>query len=282
MRIRIKSMNRIGWNVLVLAAAVTVLGVAGPAVAQDYSSLEIIEGQGVGDVVTLGMTRAEIILVADNGNCDTADSCSFRLSPDTAALTVSFDASDRVDYITINQGGIFEEYRWSTTAGATDYMSPEEVAALYPGSVIESGYPWDYVNAQDYGYTYGNSITCSYVGCTESSIHYVYWATEPVAQEFSLELEASYDAGTLSLDFTIGTPASAYWVNYMILITPTVQLIPLWTKPLPVNDPPFELQTISIPLASGQGYVGIWSALYTTEGQEVKVITWVDTGIGTP
>jgi len=98
------------------------------------------------------------------------------------------------------------------------------------------------------------------------------------AAEFTLELDASYSEGTLSLDFTVGTPEPATWINYAVLITPTIQLVHLWTTPLPVIDPPFALQTISFPFTSGQGYVGIWSAFYTLDGQEAKILSWVDTG----
>ena len=98
----------------------------------------------------------------------------------------------------------------------------------------------------------------------------------PLAKaDFTLELDASYDGSILSLDYTIGTPEPATWANYLILIEPTVQVIPLWTVSLPVIDPPISFP-ISFSLPS-MGLIGIWTGLFTAEGAQVVDIAWVDT-----
>lgn len=94
--------------------------------------------------------------------------------------------------------------------------------------------------------------------------------------EFSLELDAAYDAGTLSLDFAIGTPRSATWANYLILTYPRVQIVPLWTISLPAVEPPMEFP-ISFPFPS-MGWIGIYTGLFTTEGVRTVELAWVDTG----
>jgi len=93
---------------------------------------------------------------------------------------------------------------------------------------------------------------------------------------FILELDASYGAGYLSLDYTIGTPEPAVWRNYLYLTYPAIQVIPLWAISLPVIDPPFDLP-ITFPFPS-VGLVGTWTGLFTAEGPQVVKFGWVDTG----
>ena len=95
---------------------------------------------------------------------------------------------------------------------------------------------------------------------------------------FTLDVEASHEAGTLSLTFTVGAPAPATWANYAVLTEPTITIVPLWTVPLPVLDPPQQIP-ISFPLPS-LGLVGIWTGLFTVEGAEAIDLAWVDTGAG--
>jgi len=99
-------------------------------------------------------------------------------------------------------------------------------------------------------------------------------AREPAAG-FTLDLDASYAGGTLSLAFTLGTPEPAVWVNYFVLTSPTVQFIPLWTFPLPVIDPPFDIP-IALPFPS-IGWVGVLTSLFTAEGRQAVDLVWVDT-----
>ena len=93
--------------------------------------------------------------------------------------------------------------------------------------------------------------------------------------EFILDLDASYESGILSLDFTISTLEPATWANYVILTDPTVQIIPLWTVPLPVIYPPFDIP-IAFPFPI-LGLVGIWTDLFTTEGKQAVELVWVET-----
>ena len=96
--------------------------------------------------------------------------------------------------------------------------------------------------------------------------------------EFTLELDASHGEGTLNLNFALGTPEEALWANCLILTYPAFQVIPLWSVPLPVIDPPIDLP-ISFPLPSGLGTVGIWTGLFTVEGAQAVDLEWVHTGI---
>ena len=93
---------------------------------------------------------------------------------------------------------------------------------------------------------------------------------------FTLELLADYVSGDLRLYFTLGTLEPATWANCLILTYPTFQVIPLWSVPLPVIDPPIELP-ISFPLPSGLGTVVIWTGLFTSGGTQAVEMAWVDT-----
>ena len=92
---------------------------------------------------------------------------------------------------------------------------------------------------------------------------------------FTLEVDASYGGGTLSLDFTVGGTEPSTWANYLVLTAPTVRVIPLWTVSLPVINPPRGIP-IAFPLPS-VGRVGIWSGLFTAAGPQVTRLAWVET-----
>jgi len=94
--------------------------------------------------------------------------------------------------------------------------------------------------------------------------------------KFSLGLDAQYVAGSLSMDFSIGTIASATWGVYLVLTSPSVQIIPLFSVPLPAIYPPLDLP-IAFPFPD-LGSFGIFSALITAEGAEAVVLDWVTTG----
>ena len=94
--------------------------------------------------------------------------------------------------------------------------------------------------------------------------------------EFTLELDGSYEAGLLTMDFRIGSPEPATWKTYLVLTQPSVQVFPLWQAPLPALDPPFE-KSISFPLPS-LGQIILYSGLFTAEGLQVADLAWVDTG----
>ena len=97
------------------------------------------------------------------------------------------------------------------------------------------------------------------------------------AAEFTLDMVVSYSAGTLGLDFTLGTPEPAAWANYLALTFPSVQVIPLWTVSLPAIDPPMDIP-ISFPFPS-LGSIGIYTGLFTAGGAEAVILEWVDTGL---
>ena len=98
-------------------------------------------------------------------------------------------------------------------------------------------------------------------------------------QKFTLEMDASYAAGTLSMNFTIGKTSSwpTTWETYLILISPTVQVIPLWDIPLPAIHPPIDIP-ISFPFPS-LGWIGLYSNLYAKFSVQVMDLEWVDTGL---
>ena len=107
---------------------------------------------------------------------------------------------------------------------------------------------------------------CDYPACID----------ELICAEFTLELDASYSSSYMVLNYTIGTPESATWANYLVLTSPTVQVIPLWTISLPVLQPTYEIP-ISFPLPS-LGWVGIYTGLFTAEGAQAVKLVWVNTG----
>lgn len=94
--------------------------------------------------------------------------------------------------------------------------------------------------------------------------------------DYVVDVEASYAAGIFDLDFTLGTPAPATWAVYMILTTPSVQIIPLWSVSLPVLSPPITIP-ISFPYLSF-GWAGIWTGLFTAEGAQAMDLAWIDLG----
>ena len=97
--------------------------------------------------------------------------------------------------------------------------------------------------------------------------------TPDVISSFSLEMDASYAGGTLSLDFTLGTSEEATWATFAILTFPSVQVIPLWAAPLPIIEIPIEIP-VSFPYA-GSGMLGIFSGLITEEGIKASVLEWL-------
>ena len=81
--------------------------------------------------------------------------------------------------------------------------------------------------------------------------------------------------GTLSLDYTVGTPDEATWANYLILTHPTVQVIHLWTVSLPVIESPIFLP-ITFPFPQ-IGWVLILTELVSAEGIQVVEVALVAT-----
>lgn len=196
---------------LALAAATALTGaLAAPAEAAELpGDLQIVEGHGVGDVIGLGQSRASVIetldaLGANNGNCDYADSCSFRLSGDTAAVTAHFTSGDQVELITVVQGGVALDKRWETTAGVVDGMSATEVAALYPSSTLTTDNDGSHVVVAESGYTYHWSGGCYATGCSFRSWHEIYVpAGEELPDGSGLGLTGGYVGTTPEFQGTI-------------------------------------------------------------------------------
>ena len=93
---------------------------------------------------------------------------------------------------------------------------------------------------------------------------------------FTLELDAFYASGTLSLEFTLGVPYPAVWTVYLILLEPTVEFISVWSLPRPVIDPPV-VAAYSFPYPS-VGWVGVLTGLYVEGLPRALELAWVDTG----
>ncbi|MCB1245815.1 MAG: hypothetical protein KDB69_00955, partial [Acidimicrobiia bacterium] len=163
-----------------IALATIFTGATTASAAEPPSGSVIQEGVGVvtstgAGIVTLGMTRQQIAdgpAAATNGNCDVATTCSFRPFPDEAAFIVTFDSADKVKEIEVIQGSSSLDYYWPTAATGMviDFLSLQEVQALYPGSVIIG----DEVVDADLGYTYHSTLTCYAGFCSRFSYHIIY------------------------------------------------------------------------------------------------------------
>ncbi len=94
--------------------------------------------------------------------------------------------------------------------------------------------------------------------------------------EFTFDLAASYEAGTLSLDFTLGTPEPSVWSTYLVVTSPTITVFPIWTISLPTIYTPRDVP-VSFPLPS-MGWVGVYTTVTLDSGEEVYELEWVDTG----
>jgi hypothetical protein len=91
-----------------------------------------------------------------------------------------------------------------------------------------------------------------------------------------LEMDGSYDEGSLRIDFLLGSPDSSVWMTYLIVLSPTV-VVPLWQVPLPEIVPAAEIP-IDFALPS-LGWIGIYSFLYDWDGIQIDDFDWVNTGL---
>ncbi len=99
---------------------------------------------------------------------------------------------------------------------------------------------------------------------------------EYVGPYWTLDLDVSYDAGMLSLDFTLGAPEPAIWSAYLIFTEPTVGVVSLWSFPVPALVPPAQVP-LDFPFPS-LGLLGIYSHLSTGEGPQASELEWIFTG----
>lgn len=139
----------------------------------NVEDLQIIEGVGLGDVVTLGMTRDQIRQLAPGAGCESGSECTFKLSPETGAIKVHF-TNNKVDAIDLFQYGIFPDYLWSTTKGVTSLTPPDEVAATYENSVVEKYSVYTNIIAASYGYTFASYQTFGDIGSNRVVRHLIY------------------------------------------------------------------------------------------------------------
>ena len=94
--------------------------------------------------------------------------------------------------------------------------------------------------------------------------------------ELTFDLAASYESGLLSLDFSLGTPEPSVWSTYLVVTSPSIYVIPIWTISLPTIYPPLDVP-ISFPLPS-MGWVGVYTTITLDSGEETYDLEWVDTG----
>jgi len=92
---------------------------------------------------------------------------------------------------------------------------------------------------------------------------------------YILELDADYMYSYLILNYRIGNIESVTWTNYLILTSPSVQVIPLWSISLPAQYPPIDIP-ISFPFPS-LGLIGIYTGLYTAGSPQEVQLVWVNT-----
>ena len=93
---------------------------------------------------------------------------------------------------------------------------------------------------------------------------------------FTLVSSPSYKEGILDLKFHVGMFEPATWATCLILTYPSVQVVPIWTVPLPVIDPPIYI-TISFPFPQ-IGWIGILTTLRSGGAAQLHDLDWVDTG----
>lgn len=91
---------------------------------------------------------------------------------------------------------------------------------------------------------------------------------------FTLEMDADYVGGTLSLDFTLGTPGSVTWSTFIIFHSPPY-FIKLWSINLPALPTPLEMP-IAFPFPNF-GVIGIFTDFTTAAGIQAFDMDFADT-----
>ncbi len=99
--------------------------------------------------------------------------------------------------------------------------------------------------------------------------------SDEINGSYTLVQAPYYAAATLFMAYTLGTQQPADWLNYLILTYPQIQVIKLWSVPLPPIDPPIDFQ-VSFPLPS-MGTVGLWTGLFQYGNPLGSSLVWVDT-----
>lgn len=130
----------------------------------------IYEGKSFPRGLYVGMSRSELIPIADNGNCNGNVSSCVISSGSGGYVSIELE-NDQVSKLTTNDSS------WTTSAGAKTGMSPAEVAALYPNSTSDTNYLREtVVEDKSQGYTYFFKRRCYFGFCSVSSRHSIYAA----------------------------------------------------------------------------------------------------------
>ena len=151
-------------------------------------------------------------------------------------------------------------------------------AVAQPGSVSTGTFTADgsagatYVGFYDTG---GGSITSiTITSSADFAVGEFGWAAGGAAT-WTLDQDVSYASGTLNLNYTIGTPAPSTWATFLILTTPSVQVIPLWGLSIPAIAPPVSVP-LSFPFPS-VGLIGMLTVLHDGVTAQAVDLDWVDT-----
>jgi hypothetical protein len=147
-------------------------------------------------------------------------------------------------------------------------------ATILGGSFSITGY---LTPAQD-----GTYVIVVYAGGNDSTVDYNLEVScfagkcTPTKTKCILDDTLSYSSGTLTMDFTVGTPYAATW-NAWLVSGNTTEL--LWSQSQPITEPPAsQTKTQAVPVS---GTVGILSTLSTSTGG-ITCSSWETVSTGTP
>lgn len=187
-------------NTLRFGVALIVLTTAQSGVADNI----IHEGESIPGGFYLGMGRDEVNRIDFNHynskNCRTRNKCFMGSPADNDVYVNLFLVNDIVIQIETAKRGFENTPDLETTAGVTSYMSPDEVAAIYPSAVkkIINNSKTDVLVA-DRGYTYSSYLRCppySFLGpCTYKGIHRIYQPAKGPIDDIDQELVLSNLSG---------------------------------------------------------------------------------------
>jgi len=160
------------------------------------ANYEIVEGHGIvnntgNDIVILGMTRGDIISTYGEGS--SGSDCVFKIEPleIQPVIRVYFDGenedvNDQIIQLRVSTIHVPDENTWPTSGGVTNKMLAEDVAELYPGSVLDVLYGNNaVVYAKEYGYTYRYQEVIVYGKVQNAwSEHYIYPKSDGTDKKF--------------------------------------------------------------------------------------------------
>jgi len=168
-------------------------------------------------------------------------------------------------------GGWSRDITWDgTNLWVVDTNPDGEIYQISPadGSILSS------FTLPSVGFPVGITFDGQYLrvsGLSDNMIYQVDIEFEP----WILQQDISYIAGTLNLNYTLGSPAPSIWATYLILPQPPLQFIPLWTLPLPEISPPLPIP-LSFPFPS-IGTIGFLTILHDGVTLQAFDIDWVVT-----